>query len=559
MYSTMVTCIALILAVSSTLAGEACPRSGINLAGIASWTSSWPFVDCFKIRRPWISGNHSGTVWDDGRPISIDEDGWVSSLLPDQRAHTLIYDNNFGHYPAGRYVCLYEGEGQIQIGGDATEVSRAPGRIELDVTPSSEGMWLAIYSVTGGDHIRDIRIILPGFEATYEQQPFHPLFLDSLRSFDVIRFMDWQNTNHIWSHDWSQRPQASDAGYNLGLGVPVEVMVDLCNELDADPWFCMSHRADDAYVAQFAALVAARLEPGRRVYIEHSNEVWNAIFPQYHYAVEQSAIRGIQGDDDFQRAMRYHSERSVEIFDLWDDHLPADRLIRVMGGWHSNTWVTQQLLDWNGAHQSTDAFGTAPYFGNALGVGSNPPQTLMMTGDEVIDACLGIIKQERAQTQAQLDTLAAYADIELVAYESGQHLVGVGSWAHDADLTALFIEANRHPRMYDAYVEDITGWREAGGGLMCAFASCITPTQWGSWGILEYQDQPIEEAHKMRAWLDMSMSPADLNGDGSLDFFDVSLFLKAFAQGDLIADLDHNGRIDFFDVSTLLAAFSRGC
>jgi hypothetical protein len=547
------------LLIGLTQAQEACPPSGINLSGIPSWTPSWPFTDAFKIRRPWISGDSSGSVWDDGRPISMDEDGWVTSLLPNQRAHTLIYDNNFGHYPPGRYVCLYEGQGQIQLGGDAVTVSSTEGRIELDVTPSDGGMWLAIYATDPTDYIRNIRLILPGFESTYQSQLFHPAFLDSLRGFDVIRFMDWQRTNLTWQHDWSDRPKPSDAGYSLGLGVPIEVMVDLCNELDADPWFCMSHLFDDAYVEQFASLVQSRLEPERTVYIEHSNEVWNGIFPQYHHAVQQANALGIPGDDDFQRAMRYHAQRSVEIFDIWDDHFPQDHLVRVMGGWHSNTWVTQQLLDWNGAYLKTDAFATAPYFGNDLGVGNNPVQTLQMSLDEILDACLASIASERVQTQSQLNVLQNYDGIELVAYESGQHLVGVGEWTNNAELTQLFIEANRHPRMYEAYVDDIEGWYGSGGGLMCAFASCTTPSRYGSWGLLEFQDQSLDEAHKMRAWVEQISNPADFDQNGQLDFFDVSQFLAAYLQGDLVADLTGDGVVDFFDVSALIAAFQAGC
>ncbi len=52
---------------------------------------------------------------------------------------------------------------------------------------------------------------------------------------------------------------------------------------------------------------------------------------------------------------------------------------------------------------------------------------------------------------------------------------------------------------------------------------------------------------------------ADLNGDGSLDFFDVSAFLSAFTAGDAAADLNGDGRFDFFDVSAFLNAFSAGC
>lgn len=53
--------------------------------------------------------------------------------------------------------------------------------------------------------------------------------------------------------------------------------------------------------------------------------------------------------------------------------------------------------------------------------------------------------------------------------------------------------------------------------------------------------------------------PADLNGDGALDFFDVSGFLSAYNAMDPSADFDGNGSFDFFDVSAFLSAFSAGC
>ncbi len=52
---------------------------------------------------------------------------------------------------------------------------------------------------------------------------------------------------------------------------------------------------------------------------------------------------------------------------------------------------------------------------------------------------------------------------------------------------------------------------------------------------------------------------ADINGDGLLDFFDVSAFLGLFSSGDLAADLNGDGSLDFFDVSAFLGAYSVGC
>ena len=53
--------------------------------------------------------------------------------------------------------------------------------------------------------------------------------------------------------------------------------------------------------------------------------------------------------------------------------------------------------------------------------------------------------------------------------------------------------------------------------------------------------------------------PADLTGDGSLDFFDVSAYLDAFVSKDSIADFTGDGLYDFFDVSAFLGAYNAGC
>jgi len=59
--------------------------------------------------------------------------------------------------------------------------------------------------------------------------------------------------------------------------------------------------------------------------------------------------------------------------------------------------------------------------------------------------------------------------------------------------------------------------------------------------------------------LNQGCSQADLNADGTLNFFDVSAFLKAFAANDPIADFTDDGRFNFFDVSAFLVVFGQGC
>lgn len=59
--------------------------------------------------------------------------------------------------------------------------------------------------------------------------------------------------------------------------------------------------------------------------------------------------------------------------------------------------------------------------------------------------------------------------------------------------------------------------------------------------------------------IDTNCCAADLNSDGMLNFFDVSVFLTAYSNQDPIADFNDDNTWDFFDVSAFLTAFNAGC
>src|SRR5260370_42254621 len=61
---------------------------GTGIDGLVYWSTALPFLDAFKTSGPWMSG--TATVWDDHRPLDLDEHGWVRSLSPGQRAITLM-------------------------------------------------------------------------------------------------------------------------------------------------------------------------------------------------------------------------------------------------------------------------------------------------------------------------------------------------------------------------------------------------------------------------------------------------------------------------------------
>ena len=140
-----------------------CPQLGMNLAGPTDWNTELPFVDVFRMSRPWIS-QKKGVAWGKGPELELDEHGWVQRLQPNCWAEAPLYTIRAGHYPRGRYTILFDGEGRIEVWNAATLVSEGPKRMEIDVDPSKGGFFLRLMQTNPQNYVRNIRVIMPGFE-----------------------------------------------------------------------------------------------------------------------------------------------------------------------------------------------------------------------------------------------------------------------------------------------------------------------------------------------------------------------------------------------------------
>jgi hypothetical protein len=468
-------------------------RIGMNLSGIVDWSTELPFVDVFKSSRRWQDPAKG--------EVAVDANHWPL-LKPGQAAETLMVREIDGRYPAGVYTATWEGTGRVAMRKwDVKRVAKSePRRIEAEVAPADGGIALEILESDPKDPVRNVRVTMPGREGA--ASPFNPAFLERTRPFGVVRFMDWQRTNWSPLVRWSERPLPSHASWATPAGTPVEVMVDLSNALRADPWFCIPHKADDDFVRRFAKLVKERLDPSLKVYVEYSNEAWNGIFEQARHCHERGKALGLS-DNDFQAQLRYYSQRAVEVLKLWQEAFgDPGRVVRVLASQFSNAWVSEQVLGWKEAAKEADALAVAPYFGGDLGRMSRHKEVAAMSVDGLLDALAKEIDGPNRDEIRRQAEVAKRFGVRLVAYEGGQHLVGVGGVENDKAVTELFFAANRHPRMVDLYRRHLGHWREGGGGLYVAFSDCAKPSKWGSWGALEWIDQPLDQAPKHRALLD---------------------------------------------------------
>jgi hypothetical protein len=144
-----------------------------------------------------------------------------------------------------------------------------------------------------------------------------------------------------------------------------------------------------------------------------------------------------------------------------------------------------------------------PYFGHEYGDPKAAPAVATLTAGQLLDRVAAEVDgSNRKQIEEQVRLAKKYG-LPLIAYEGGQHLVGVGGAENNAALTALFIAANRNPRMGEITRRHYEHWFAAGGGVYVAFVNVEAPSKSGSWGVLEFQDQPIAEAPKYKALLDV--------------------------------------------------------
>ena len=87
----------------------------------------------------------------------------------------------------------------------------------------------------------------------------------------------------------------------------------------------------------------------------------------------------------------------------------------------------------------------------------------------------------------------------LLAYEGGQHMVGVAGGENNEAMTELFQAANAHPRMGEIYEQYFAAWTAAGGDLFCYFSSVGRWSKWGSWGIMQHYDDDAAKSPKFMA------------------------------------------------------------
>jgi len=632
---------------------------GINLAAVAYYSPEQPFLNILK------SGGSSSAVgntigwytatadaWDTQEEsyLQLDPDGYPTSLtasptLRGRQRFTFVktvLNYNLPNpapgqatvYPAGRYRLQFEGQGTVELAGDAGRVSgdTCPADLALSNksantyvactftvrTPGAKaGILLEITAIPNAtDHPRDISVVRDAFAANYDAGAiFNPAFIRAINGFSSLRFMEWMNANNefsgyanagvipsgattltltsVWpnpsgdypivfidgerrtanfnlgstsvswrgalAHEisgngktwqwasqtyyapfyvinktWANRALPSNAFWDLKDGVPLEIIVALCNQLQANCHVNVPLMYSDTDIAAMAQLVmlGTNMQSGRSglsapltASFELSNEVWNSAFVQYDIAASLGGITwpaAAPSGGNYAWNRNYYGMRTAQMAkDLQTAAGTAlfARVIPVLAAQAASTHSAISALQssyWSGgpaANYPIKALAIAPYWGS----NPSPSDCAAMTGQK--DGGLadffatlsrqtgasgytyasvpsgGYLGQAEGWIKSYTGLMSAYPSMNLIAYEGGQNFYATASGTC-AGWPALITAAERDARMGTAYTRYLAAWQADVGGkganVMNLFNDVYPPSQYGAWGLLESVMQTVD-------------------------------------------------------------------
>jgi hypothetical protein len=332
---------------------------------------------------------------------------------------------------------------------------------------------------------------------------------------------------------WATRARPSHAFWDLKDGVPLEVIVALCNQLQANCHINVPLMYSDTDIETLARLVMSgtdmqsgysALSPTLTASFELSNEVWNGSFVQYDIAASLGGATwptSPSAGGNFAWNRNYLGMRSAQMASALQTAVGQGlfaRVITVLGAQAANPDTATSALQtpyWSGgpaSHYPIKAIAIAPYWGS----NPSPSDCTAMTGQRdggLADffatltgqsgtaghtyssvPAAGYLGQAQDWIRNYLRLMSSYPAMKLIAYESGQNFYATSS-ATCAGWSSLVTAAERDARMGAAYSSYLHYWQSNVGGtganINNLFNDVFPISSYGAWGLLESVMQPV--------------------------------------------------------------------
>jgi len=513
-------------------------KIGMNVPSTNYYTSALIYTDIKKSSSEFMSYTLGGSDWDSGLldSIPVDSCGYPLQIPYNVTGHgnqgvRFLLNSTYN----GKYVFLSDGDGDFEISFDYEIVN---GKKILNFIGEAQHYWINITRSNPANPIRNIRIIPLAYENNPDATPlFEEKFIEGLKPFYCLRFMDFNQTNNSPLKTWNERPKAyTHTQGNETLGSCYENACQMANQLNVDAWFCIPHMANDDFIRKMAQLIKTKLKPSLKCYIEYSNELWNWGFAQSGWAVNNGISYhwhndGSQTPDSSTIALDHYVIEALKAigpagseypdkdaflmnraFKIFSEEFAGqtNRLVRVAGV--QQAWVghTERILDYiyNKLGGSCDMVSPGGYFGFETDQWDDIliPKTVIpwvvntdlneyfhklwmqdptnVTAEDIIAAAGTILNHQSGYRIRETARIAKKYGVGYAVYEGGQHMPP--HLAQDWPYNQAVYDAQIHSGMYDLYMKNFAIHEEIGCDLFMAF-SYIGPREnrYGSWGHLE--------------------------------------------------------------------------
>ena len=221
-------------------------------------------------------------------------------------------------------------------------------------------------------------------------------------------------------------------GPGIEPGVPPGQHADLCNAVGCDLYYNMPPAATDDCVTKTIALLASRLDRGRKIYLEYGNEVWNWTAPGITnpFCAFHAAYEGLN-------IIEWYTKRAGQVHALAYNALAAvgrgNDLVRVFGVQAANPGGTTAVVAaYANAHGiPVDVIAIAPYFSNRDTKSPNMEGEWSLAGawdlcgpDQIMDLAelnvvYGHIEEFVAWNSSYCGPGKALPNSKLICYEGG--------------------------------------------------------------------------------------------------------------------------------------------
>ena len=485
---------------SAVLAGS---ELGINL----SWVNDWgdqqlTFVDVMKNARGFAQ---AAGYWDPvNYPVPVDSSGWPTT---DFGVMFLTFPTD----PLGRPVSATApsmlGTYHLSFAGTATVTSpdctvqnvsynAASNTTTADVVAGATSSSVSVVFSNTNKGVQNVHLLRPGYSAG-TTQVFTDSFLNAVKPFSTLRFMDFTQTNANPVTSWAQRTSASDPVQSGPAGVAWEYAVQLANATGKDIWINIPEGANlndtssNNYVTQLATLLKSNLNPAVHVYVEYSNELWNGIFQQTQdnlTAAQSAASSGADKtlnydniNNEYYWANRRAAEQTVKISQLFQNvygSAAMNTTVRpVLPSQYAQPYYIEDSLAYIQANFGAPknylyAVGGAPYF--ALNGNSSSVNSLYTSLDAGLSATLAGFTGPAYTggidySVSSYKSIADFYGLKTVAYEGGP------DFGYNNTSNPVTEQALSDPRLNQMVQKELSTWYADGNDLFMYYELAGSP------------------------------------------------------------------------------------